>query len=382
MVAGRPAPARALVVRGRTAALRPAGEERRVLRRARIDSLGRRPVRSRPGVGPAHAPARARVPVRTNYPLGGPQRLRGRARGALRAAGDQGDRRLGLAARRGRGRRGGRRSRGLPPLQHCAPRVDGARARAAALSRTVPLQLGCLAADPLRRGHRARRRWAAARAGRPDRVRRAADQLAARRPRPHRRGALPELRPARPRVDLVRAHLDRGRGNDARGAGDPDRAVSACRRVPRLHRPPAEPVHAPRQRHADARARRGDPPVPAFALPRARGLVRRPRRHARRGHGCRLPASASPGRPHRRDPLDRERLGQLPARRELPSRPRARRSCLHVVAAPSRRRRPLVPAPDAAAQPVDVPTVGRAVRHLAPRRGGAPTRSGRTTRQR
>ena len=61
MVAGRPAPARALVVRGRAAALRPARQERRVLRRPRLDPLGRDRVRARAPVRAARDPARAGV---------------------------------------------------------------------------------------------------------------------------------------------------------------------------------------------------------------------------------------------------------------------------------------------------------------------------------
>ena len=74
--------------------------------------------------------------------------------------------------------------------------------------------------------------------------------------------------------------------------------------------------------HAPPRGRPGDAPLPALALPGPRGLALPPIGDARRGHGRRLPARTAPGRPHRRDPVDCERLGQLPAGREQAQRPR------------------------------------------------------------
>ena len=64
---------------------------------------------------------------------------------------------------------------------------------------------------------------------------------------------------------------------------------------PGLHRPPPEPVHAPRRRGRPARARPGDAPLPAQALPRARRVVQRQDARPRAGHGDRLPAPAAPG---------------------------------------------------------------------------------------
>ena len=90
---------------------------------------------------------------------------------------------------------------------------------------------------------------------------------------------------------------------------------------------------------APSRRRSGDAPLPAVALLGARGLARPPHDDARRGHRRRLPARAAPRRPDGRDPVDRERLGQLPPGREQAQRPRPDRPGLPRVAAASAPRR-------------------------------------------
>ena len=82
-------------------------------------------------------------------------------------------------------------------------------------------------------------------------------------------------------------------------------------------------------------------------------------RGARRGHRRRLPARAAAGRPDRRNPVDRERLGQLPPGRKRAPRSRPARPGVRRVAAARSARRALVRAPDAPAQPVGVPALGQ-----------------------
>ena len=282
MVAGRPAPARALVVRGRAAALRPARQERRVLRRPRLDPLGRDRLRARAPVRPAGAPARDRVCDRRSLRWVGARALRRRPGRAVRAAGDPRRGRLpagcsslvavvvgaGAARRCTCARRGARLV------------ADGARPCAAALSRALPLQLRRLATLALRE-RRARRRASAR-----------ARQSCWSHSTSCRSNSLLD---ARGRIDAIRfphfARLARGSTWFSRAttvAEGTTHAVPAIltgqlparRRVPDLRRPPQEPVHAAsavRRRCTSTTARR------TSARPRS-------------ARGSKAPSAAAPAR--------------------------------------------------------------------------------------
>ena len=198
VVAGRPAPARALVVRGRRAALRPARQERRVLRRAAARLAGTRSC-SR------SCCCSCRRAVLLGLECAASRSLRWAVHAVFVAALVA---LFVLQAIRGSSAPGW--------LLVAVALVSGAaaaelylRVPAARLVLTVLapapllflalflLRLRRLAAVALDTGGTGGRR-AAARAGGADRVRRAAAQLAARRARPHRPGPLPELRPRSP----------------------------------------------------------------------------------------------------------------------------------------------------------------------------------------
>ena len=97
--------------------------------------------------------------------------------------------------------------------------------------------------------------------------------------------------------------------------------------------------------------------MPAQALPRARRIVRRQDARPRGGHGDRLPAPAAPGLPHRRDPVDRQRLGQLSAGREQARGPGSHPARLSTLTRTRPAARALVRALPPPAQPVAVPAL-------------------------
>mgnify|MGYP003694528269 CR=1 FL=1 len=226
----RAPPARPLGVRRGAAAVRPARQERRVLRRTRLDALGRGAVRLRAAVRSAGDPDGDRGAR--------PRSRRGRSftwSSSGRSSGSSSSR--GFAARAGPA---GCSSR-WPPRSGQRPRLAYLRLAGVRLVLTVLapapllfLALFLLSSDASRltftgtdnalaAGERAQ---VPVRSGR---LRRAPGQLAARRARQDRRRSLPQLRRPRRGLDLVREHEHGGRRDDARGSGDPHRAGSRVR---------------------------------------------------------------------------------------------------------------------------------------------------------